>query len=554
MFKKLFFLILLAIGSVPNSDAQEKGSFSGGFEANTNFFIRDSLIGAANIPQYDRQLTGGEAWLNLNYSYDGFEVRSRFDLFNNSNLRNPTGSYTAQGLGMWSVSKSISKLDLIVGHIYDQIGSGTIFRSFESRPLLIDNALYGAMATYNFNDDWKIKGFTGKQRFLLDQHPGIIKGLNLEGFHTFGSEGSFLNVSPGIGIVNRTLADESLDQLVNIIRFYRPEDFVTPKYNTYALTAYNTLNYKWLTWYVEGSYKTSEVFFNPFENRITTSGAEIQGRLVDESGSIIYSSLGLAIGKLGLTIEGKRTENFNFRTNPNLTLIDGLINYIPPMNRQNSYRLTARYAPATQDLSELAFQVDASYAINRKIAVHANFSNIETLDGQQLYQEIYVDGSYKYKRKWQMVLGIQRVIYNQEVYEIKPGVPNVETVTPFLEVLYRLTRKRSLKFEAQYMHTEQDFGKWLFGLVELGIAPHWLFEGSLMYNFEPNESRIDAVKDENGELPALVYPTLGVVYVNKANRYSLRYVKQVEGIVCTGGICRLEPAFSGFKFQMTSNF
>jgi hypothetical protein len=53
---------------------------------------------------------------------------------------------------------------------------------------------------------------------------------------------------------------------------------------------------------------------------------------------------------------------------------------------------------------------------------------------------------------------------------------------------------------------------------------------------------------------ALHYPTLAAAYSQGANRFSLAYVKQVEGVVCTGGICRLEPAFSGFRFTVNSAF
>ncbi|MEM9822759.1 MAG: DUF6029 family protein [Bacteroidota bacterium] len=43
-------------------------------------------------------------------------------------------------------------------------------------------------------------------------------------------------------------------------------------------------------------------------------------------------------------------------------------------------------------------------------------------------------------------------------------------------------------------------------------------------------------------------------YTNGANRFSLSYIKQVEGIVCAGGICRLEPAFSGVRATVSSTF
>ncbi|CAG0906241.1 unnamed protein product, partial [Cyprideis torosa] len=56
------------------ASAQDSGVFSGNFEANYNVFLEDSLIGATNTPQYDEQLTGGEAWLNLNYSIKGLNL------------------------------------------------------------------------------------------------------------------------------------------------------------------------------------------------------------------------------------------------------------------------------------------------------------------------------------------------------------------------------------------------------------------------------------------------------------------------------------------------
>mgnify|MGYP000856808635 CR=1 FL=1 len=113
------------------SQEQEPGGgrISGSLEGNANFFMRDSLIGAANTPQYDRQLYGADAWLNLQYSNWGFDLGLRFDLFNNSNLLNPTSSYTAQGIGNWFVRKRINKLGITVGYMYDQIGSGIIFRA-----------------------------------------------------------------------------------------------------------------------------------------------------------------------------------------------------------------------------------------------------------------------------------------------------------------------------------------------------------------------------------------------------------------------------------------
>ena len=131
---------------------------------------------------------------------------------------------------------------------------------------------------------------------------------------------------------------------------------------------------------------------------------------------------------------------------------------------------------------------------------------------------------------------------------MKSEVPLVKTITPYIDLLYRFTPSKALRTEIQYMQTKQDFGSWLFALTEFSIAPKWSFEASGMYNIQPKKA------NSKGDIEKTLYPTLGIVLFNDAQRYSLRYVKQVEGVVCSGGICRLEPAFSGFRFAMNTTF
>ena len=97
-----------------------------------------------------------------------------------------------------------------------------------------------------------------------------------------------------------------------------------------------------------------------------------------------------------------------------------------------------------------------------------------------------------------------------------------------------------------------EYGNWAFGLVEFTLAPHWALTVSDMYNIDPGKaSPVDAA---SGKQEKIHYPRFDVYYTHKANRFSVSYVKQVEGIVCSGGICRLEPAFSGVKMTVNSTF
>lgn len=538
--------LLLSVGA---SSQENKGSFSGSLDVNGNFFLRDSTIGASNTPQYDNQLYGAESWLNLNYSNYGFDIGVRFDLYNNSNLINPNGSFTDMGLGRWWVKKSVNKLDIAAGYLYDQIGSGIIYRAYEERALAIDNALFGVRLKYNFTPDWFVKGFTGKQRNLFGTYSDILKGAHVEGFY-MSSDTARWSLAPGIGVVNRTLSDESIDGLVNIISTYLPQDRIKPTYNTYAYSIYNTLTAGNFTWFVEGAYKSADVVFDPFAFKQQLSGGQSLGKLISKEGTVLYSTISYAANGLGITLEGKRTEGFQYRAeDPFNTLANSLINFIPPMIRDNTYRLTARYNAATQFLGENAFQVDVRYSPKRKLSFLVNYSYIDDLKSTKLYREVFTEVVYKHKRKWQILGGVQLQEYNQEVYEGKTGAPIVETITPYAEFLYKFDRKKSIRIEGQYMSTEQDFGSWIFGLVEFGIAPHWIFEISDMYNVTPKKTKADgSVQDP------IHYPVVGVKYIYKSSSFQLRYVKQVEGIVCSGGICRFEPAFSGVRLTVNSLF
>jgi hypothetical protein len=547
-----FFSGLICLFIATTAFTQEQLSLSGSIESNVNFYQRDTAIGAAHTPQYDHQLIGTETWISLRGQFSGFDLGIRYDIFANSALLNPQDSYTDQGIGRWYIGKKIGKLSLLVGHIYDQFGSGVIFKAYEERPLLIDNALVGLKATYDIAPNWTIKGVAGRQKNLFDLYPSVLKGLNIEGFESLGKEGK-VTIAPGLGLMHKTLSDEQMDALAGTLSQYTPEDFIDKApYNTLAGSIYNTLTAGRFTWYFETAYKTEEVIYDLYATRTLWTGVESRGKFVLAPGYLTFTSLTYAGGGLGLSGQYKRTRNFNFRTDPFVSLNRGIINFLPPMSRINSYRLTARYAPATQDLDEEAVQFDATYAINKRLSILVNVSNInrpKAEENRDIYTEVFTQFTLKKPQKWTLLAGVQFQRYDQELYQGKPDVPDVTAVTPFIDYLVKLTQKKSLRTELQYMSTKQDYGSWIFGLEEFSISPHWIFELSDMWNIKPYVSA-----DGTKKLDDLHFPTAGVVYSAGPTRYALRYVKQVEGIVCSGGICRLEPAFSGFKFNLTSNF
>jgi len=526
---KKAILLLMAVCALTSSTVRAQGTLSGNFMANANFFQRDTAIRAAGNPLYDNYLSGGEAWLNLRYNYKGFTALVRVDAFHNSNLWVPTQALTGFGLGAWTLSKQYQNLTITAGYIYDQIGSGLLFRAYENRGLLIDNALVGVHLKYQVTNNIYFKAFTGQQKFLFSTYKPIIKGFNAEGDFNIGN----VHISPGVGIVNRTLDQDNMTTIVSAINSQDSATRFVPKYNNYAFSAYTTLTAGDFTWYAEGAYKTAEAILKDNILQYTDGNAQ-------------YTTLGYARKGIAINFTGKRTENFVMRTSPNEVLNRGLTNWQPIVARLRPQRLMARYTPASQDISELALGADVLIAPNENLNITLNGTYINTLENVTLYREGYLEGEYHGFKDFILNAGVQYMVYNQSIYQVKPLVPNVISWIPFFEITYSISDTKSIRTEWEYQNTAQDYGSWIFGLVEFDVAPKWSIAVSDMYNVNPGPLAPSAT--------GLNYYNIFVAYTKGPHRFSLSYVKQVEGINCTGGVCRYEPAFSGVKFGVTTQF
>ncbi len=528
--------------------AQDEGVLSGNFQSNFSVFMKDTLIGADEraSPQYGKQITSAEAWLFLNYDIKGFHLAARYDLFNNSNLLNPSGAYTGQGLGFWQIQKSIGNLELTAGSFYDQFGSGLIFRAYENRLIGIDYAMQGIRAKYTIADHTIIKAFTGKQKGFQDNRfgtsPQIVKGINIE--HNIRTEGG-TGLNLGVSAVNRTLDENTMSSLVTEINSLPLEQRFYPTYNVYALNGYFNLNWKDFGLMAEYNYKTNDAI------RLD------DGTLALKDGNIFLTGLSYSKRKLGkerqagigANVQYRRIEHFPFLVTPFANLLNGIVSYQPSLTRQASYRLLARYNGVAQFNGEQGIQAELIFSLNKKTNFQLNYSDIKRLTGEQLFSERFIQMEHKISKKWKGKVGFQSVFYNQSVYEGEPSYPSVQTMTPFMELTYKIDRKNSIRFESQYLSTKQDLGSFYNGILEWNSSPKFTIAISDMINTEYQRQANQLLPEQ-----ILHYPSIFFKYNVKTTSFTAAYVKQVEGVNCTGGICRLEPAFSGLKFTLSTQF
>jgi hypothetical protein len=534
---KRILLLFLLIASFQPLRAQEKGILSGVFQANANFYQYDPKIGTYTT-QYLHQLSSAESWLYLNYRVQGYNFALRYDLFNNSALPNPQEAYSKQGIGFFQVSKDIEKLNITAGSFYDQFGSGIIFRAYEDRTIGLDYAIQGIRAKYTFNDSFFVKAFTGVQKYRLDVHPQIIKGINTEKIWGFGK---FLGFVTGAAAINRTLDDNTVNQLAERINALPLDQRFNPKYNMYAFSVYNTIRSGDFSLYTEYAYKTPEAVYleEGFSNYV----------LKNKDGNVFYAGLNYSHPGIGINLQYKRVNTFIMRTSPDDRLQVGLINFLPPLSKQHAFRLPARYGISAREQGEEGYQAEVVYSP----AEHSTFNFNTTLinnpnrafKNHQLYREYYGDFTRRFNRRLRAVMGLQYIEYAQQEYQGKAGAAIVKALTPLAEVSLKIDKRmrKSLRFEGQYLMTKQDYGDFAYGLLEFNWAPHWSLSISDMVNVRPVKST-----------EIVHYYTLFGSYTHKTTRFTAGYIKQVEGVVCTGGVCRVEPAFSGFKFGLSTNF
>ena len=136
--------------------------------------------------------------------------------------------------------------------------------------------------------------------------------------------------------------------------------------------------------------------------------------------------------------------------------------------------------------------------------------------------------------------------YNKTVVEGKGGIIHSDIYVS--DALIQLAINTKLRFEIQYLNTHQDQGDWLYGLVELSLAPHWMFTISDMWNSGDNDKAYYVENTHYHYYHGMVTCNFG------SHRIQVGYGRTRAGYNCSGGVCRYVPAVKGFSLSYNYNF
>jgi hypothetical protein len=416
--------------------------------------------------------------------------------------------------------------ELTAGTFYEQFGSGFILRTYEERSLGIDNSLLGGRVIVNPVKGVTVKALSGRQRRYWTWNKGLVSGADME-----------LHLDEWIPTLQQSDTKLMLGgSWVN--KYEKTEDiFASPTYKYNLPEFVNAWDVRatlargpWslLTEYAQKTQDPS------FDNGFCYD----RGTVAMFSGS--YSKKGLS-----LLLQAKRSENMSFRSRRTQLGTSSFINHLPAFTQDQTYALAALYPYATQLAGgEWAWQAEAGYNFKRKTAlggkygmnVKANFSHVRW-KGTTYYQDIDVQLGRKLTNSFKLNVMYMNQQYNKTVIEGDGGM--VHSNIFIADGLYQIAPKVKLRSELQYLTTPDDEGDWSFGLLELSLAPRWMFTVSDMWN--------------NGDTKTHYYQGLITLNIG-SHRLQAGYGRTRAGYNCSGGVCRYVPATKGYTLSYNYNF
>lgn len=551
--------------NLPNLNNVNLGEVHGNFQADAQYYQEDTAIGAKAVPE-DFLFNG---FANIIYTRGKFSAGIRYESYLNGLNGFPPG-YKGSGIPYRYATYNGDALEFTVGNFYEQFGSGITLRAYEERNLGYDNAFDGFRVKYQPFKGLYLKGLVGKQRLYFSLGPGIVRGLDgeLDINETFKSlNEKKWRIALGGSFVSKFQSDQD-------------PTLVLPE-NVGNSAGRIRLSF--------GNFNVFAEYANKINDPIGLN--QVNGYPVYKNGEAFIFNASYAQKGFALYVGANRIDNMNFRSDRNAKLNDLLINYTPPLCKQQTYSLLTIRPYSSQPNGEIEFTGQADYKVKKEsllggkygMDISVNFSGANGLDTTHLlptedtvaldgykvnsygpgkekfFRDLYVEISKKFNKKMKLTLVYDYQEYNHNV--IINGVSGNDFVcahTVIADLTYKLKAERAVRIELQHLYTDQKYykgdlnnqrGDWASGLIEFTVNSNWFIAVQDQWNYG-NESKN---KDDKFD-KRLHYYNVTTGYTKNATRISLGYGRQRQGLFCVGGVCRQVPASSGVVLSITTSF
>ena len=540
-------IMLSATAFAENNDHKDlsRGYVTGSFETNTNVYQKD-LKTLAMVPEGK---FGSNNYLKLDYHNRKFSAGIQLEAYAPALVGFPD-ILDKSALTNYYVSWTDDDFAGTAGTFYEQFGSGLLFRSWEDRALGLNNAIMGARVAYQYKDVVSAKALWGMPRF----------GMSFSDTQIRGADASFA-ISNLVGWQRLYLAIEG-----SVLSRYAP---ITASELSLGLSPNTTgysarVNVEADGFYLRGEYVDAglRTFKNPDYLWDDDASEFIQKKSNAQLIETGYTGRGL-----GVSLSLRRLEWMNSYINapePGKTPVYGevnMLNYVPALCTQYTYMLTTLHpysaflgqleAEGYTNSGEMGGQLDLFYNFRRGtvlggkrgMKVHANFSTYYNLasegsfnPGKMLFTDLSLDVEKQFTKKFKGLF-----MWSMQEWNTSQGANATTYLSNIFvaDMLYKFTSSFSTRLELQYLTTYEDQKDWMAALVEVNFAPSWSIYASDMYNHGSSK---------------LHYYNAGFAYSKSRTRVAMSYGRYKAGKLCSGGVCRTIPAYTGFNLSVTTSF
>ncbi len=554
----------------------DNAQINGSFQTDAQYYRLDPGI---DILDLNGKKLGVNGFGKIGYTYGNFSAGMRFEAFL-PEMNGFRSELNGVGLANFFASYDNGFIGVTVGDIYDQFGSGLVFRTYEEWSLGMDNSLRGIRTVIRPTQGVTLKGVYGRQRYFWapylerdfsnDDYRGIVRGVDADwdlNQSIASMNDSEFKMTMGASFVSKKQADQSM--------------FYTIPENVSAAAGRISLGYGRFSFSTEYAYKIND--------------PSAINNFIYKEGQSLLSSLSYSQKGLGIVLQVKRTDNMSFKSMYTGKQNDLDINFIPPINYTHTHSLPSMYTYSTQPNGEMAAQFQVNYTIPKGTALGGKYgtklafnisqvndivrdsvpfgnsmalqqagslgysSKFFAISDHRFFRDINFEIDKKISKDWHLTAQYINLYYDIETIEGHVGAPVVQANIGFLDVTYKINKRQSIRFELQGLWEKEvhkgyfvdesekkDFqkrGDWAFALVEYTITPHWSFSLADKWNYG---NPVEEYRDH--------YFTGTVSYLHDATRVMLSAGRQSEGVVCVGGVCRTVPASSGVTLTVSTSF
>lgn len=451
--------------------------------------------------------------------------------------------FAGAGIGNIYVRAKYKWLDVTLGDVYAQYGSGLILRLYEDRALGIDNSLRGGKIVLRPYNGFHLEAIGGKQRVYWNCYDDTAWNFDYRQGAVIGG-----NIELQIDEWSAAMREHNLRLLwgASYVSKYEPMDTVYASYSPpmiYNLPRWTAAADTRVKLQVHGLTVLAEYAHRANDPSTDNNFSYKEGNAFLLS--VSYSRKGLSV-----LAQMKRSENMSFRSERLRRGTGAMLSYLPAFTTTHTYALAALYPYATQMDGEWAWQGEVRYTAPRKSAFGGkygttlvlNASHVRGLDDSHswragnttYYTDVHLELHKRLSKQWWLNAMYMYETYNMKVVEGHGSLMRSHIFVA--DAKLQLTPKVGMRAELQYRISHSG-EQWVYGLYELSLWQCLTLSVNDMYN----------IGGEN-------YYNAGLTYLNGGHRLQVGFARQRAGYNCAGGVCRYVPAQKGATINYSWNF